>query len=241
MSKELSFNIGICDDETSWHRRLNLICDEYLNQKGLTHEIYSFYSGEDIIRENEKEIDLLFLDVEMYGMGGLETMKVVETMPNIKRIVFISSHPEAVWDSFGYKTKGFIPKPFEDSSIYELMDKMYREVIENTYVDFTDVNGSDSIKKSDIVYIKSDSGYITIFLKDTQKFLSCTLKECEDKLGGLPFLRIHRSYIVNLMHVKNVLSDTVEMQNGDSYTIGRSYRGQVKKKYQEYLRRELHA
>ena len=107
-------------------------------------------------------------------------------------------------------------------------------------MEFTDYNGVVYFRKSDIVLIKSDSNYATIITESDGKVVTCTLKECEKKLNGLPFLRIHRSYIVNLDYVKNMTSSIASMKNGEDLTIGRSYRDQVKKKYQDYLRRELH-
>ena len=176
----------------------------------------------------------------MEAMDGLTVMKEVEKMSNIHNIIFVSSHPEAVWDSFGYKTKGFVTKPFEDKDIFDKLDEIYSKKLTDALMDFTDYNGVVYFKKSDIVLIKSDSNYSTIITEDGEKVVTCTLKDCEKKLDGLPFLRIHRSYIVNLDYVKNMTSSVVMLKNGESYTIGRSYRNQVKTDYQAYLRRELH-
>lgn len=240
MDDKWSFNIGICDDESKWHKAVSETCQKYLAEKNISFEIFSYYEGAELFKEKEKEIDVLFLDVEMEAMDGLTVMKEVEKMSNIHNIIFVSSHPEAVWDSFGYKTKGFVTKPFEDKDIFDKLDEIYSKKLTDALMDFTDYNGVVYFKKSDIVLIKSDSNYSTIITEDGEKVVTCTLKDCEKKLDGLPFLRIHRSYIVNLDYVKNMTSSVVMLKNGESYTIGRSYRNQVKTDYQAYLRRELH-
>lgn len=240
MDDSLSFNIGICDDESKWHRAVSDSCSRYLDNMGAHYEIFSYLKGEALIEENDKTIDVLFLDVEMDSMDGLAVMKEVEKMPNIHNIIFVSSHPEAVWDSFGYKTKGFITKPFSDEDIVDKLEGIYSKKINDSLLEFTDYNGVVYVRKSDIVLVKSDSNYATIITENDEKIVSCTLKECEKKLNGLPFLRIHRSYIVNLDCVKNMNSSEVSLKNGDVLTIGRSYRSQVKKDYQYYLREELH-
>lgn len=240
MDGSLSFVIGICDDESKWHKAVSDSCSKYLNNKGINHEIYSYIKGEALIQEKEKNIDVLFLDVEMESMDGLAVMKEVEKMPNIHNIIFVSSHPEAVWDSFGYKTKGFVTKPFSDEDIIEKLEGIYSKKINDTLLEFTDYNGVVYFRKSDIVLLRSDSNYATIITENSENIVTCTLKECEKKLNGLPFLRIHRSYIVNLDYVKNMTSSVASLKNGEDLTIGRSYRNQVKKDYQDYLRRELH-
>lgn len=240
MDDSLSFSIGICDDESKWHKAVSASCSSYLDKKGINYEISSYIKGEDLIREKEKILDVLFLDVEMDSMDGLAVMKEVEKMPNIHNIIFVSSHPEAVWDSFGYKTKGFVTKPFKDEDIEEKLEGIYSKKINDALLEFTDYNGIVYIRKSDIVLVKSDSNYATIITEDSEKIVTCTLKECEKKLNGLPFLRIHRSYIVNLDYAKNMTSSEVSLKNGEILTIGRSYRNQVKKDYQFYLREELH-
>ena len=240
MVDSLSFVIGICDDESRWHKAISDSCSKYLYNKGIHYEILSFTEGESLIQEKDKLIDVLFLDVEMGSMDGLAVMKEVEKMPNIHSIIFVSSHPEAVWDSFGYKTKGFVTKPFSDEDIIEKLEGIYSKKINDSLLEFTDYNGVVYFRKSDIVLLKSDSNYATIITEDSEKIITCTLKECEKKLNGLPLLRIHRSYIVNLDYVKNMTSSVASLKNGEDLTIGRSYRNQVKKDYQDYLRRELH-
>ena len=240
MVDSLSFVIGICDDESKWHKAVSDSCSRYLDNKGINYEIFSYIKGEALIQEKEKNIDVLFLDVEMEAMDGLAVMKEVEKMPNIHNIIFVSSHPEAVWDSFGYKTKGFVTKPFKDEDIVEKLESLYTKKINDSLLEFTDYNGVVYFRTSDIVLLKSDSNYTTIITENGEKIVTCTLKESEKKLNGLPFLRIHRSYIVNLDYVKNMTSSVASLKNGEDLTIGRSYRNQVKKDYQDYLRRELH-
>ena len=235
MVDSLSFVIGICDDESKWHKAVSDSCSRYLDNKGINYEIFSYIKGEALIQEKEKNIDVLFLDVEMEAMDGLAVMKEVEKMPNIHNIIFVSSHPEAVWDSFGYKTKGFVTKPFKDEDIVEKLESLYTKKINDSLLEFTDYNGVVYFRKSDIVLLKSDSNYTTIITENGEKIVTCTLKESEKKLNGLPFLRIHRSYIVNLDYVKNMTSSVASLKNGEDLTIGRSYRNQVKN-----LRRELH-
>ena len=241
MSDLISIKIAICDDDPKWHQEISSFCSAFFENKSANYELFSYYSGEEIINEKDKNIDLLFLDIEMGELDGLAAMKQIENMPNIHRIIFVSSHPELMMDAFGYKTIGFVPKPFEKVVIEKKLDELYYKILDDKIINFSDFNGNVIFHKSDIVYIEAHSNYITIYTKDDEKVIACTLKKCETLLGGLPFIRIHKSYVVNLNHVKDITNGSVGLINGMNLTIGRIYKDKVKAEYQKYLIKELHS
>ncbi|MBO4864022.1 MAG: response regulator transcription factor [Eubacterium sp.] len=240
MNDRFSFNVAICDDEQRWCNAIFESCRRFVEKNNVGMNIFSYDNGEKLISDKDKEIDLLFLDVEMESMNGLEVMKKVEVLPNIHTIIFVSSHSEAVWDSFGYKTKGFVPKPFSDEDLWNKIIDVYSKKLSDGVLKFSDASGIVLFNKSDIILLRADSNYVKINTKNSERIVTCTLKECEKKLGGLPFVRIHKSYIVNLDYVSNLFGGEVVLKNNDSYKIGRSFREQVKKTYHEYLVKELH-
>ena len=239
MAVSESFNIAICDDDSLWHKEIGTLCSEFFDAKEADYNLSHYYSGEEIVKEHENNIDILFLDIEMGKIDGLAAMKEIEMMPNIHKIIFVSSHPEVVMNAFGYKTIGFIPKPFTKEDIDTKLERFYEKRMADTVVRFSDYNGAVVIRKSDILYIKADSNYIIIYTEEGERVISCTLKESEGILNGMPFLRIHKSFIVNLDHIINLSGGSVWFENGDSLTIGRSYKDDVKSEYQRYLLKEL--
>ena len=240
MDNQVTFCVGICDDEIEWRRAISDSCKKFFSNNNLEANIFYYSNGEQLLSDWNREIDLLFLDVEMESMDGLSVMKEVEKLPNIHSIIFVSSHSEAVWNSFGYKTKGFITKPFIDEDIWFKLSNIYNKKATDSVIKLSDFNGVVYINKADIVLLKADSNYVTIYTENCEKVITCKLKECEKKLGGIPFVRIHKSYIVNLEYVSNISSNYVYFKNGDTCNIGRSYKDIVKKSYQDYLLRELH-
>ena len=174
-------------------------------------------------------------------MDGLAVKDKINNMPNFYKIIFVTSHQEIMQRAFGYKTVGFLTKPFRRNEINNILEELYSKIVSDSIIEFSDSNGSVYYYKSDIIYVMADSNYITVFSEKDEKVISCTLKKCETILQGLPFLRIHKSYIVNLDHVKDISNGSVNLINGMTITIGRSYRERVKSEYQKYLIRELHA
>lgn len=90
-----TFNIAICDDVKMWHQEIADSCKSFFIDKKVDLNFYSYYSGEEIVKEHSREIDVLFLDIEMGKISGLDAMAQIEKMANIKTIIFVTSHPEA--------------------------------------------------------------------------------------------------------------------------------------------------
>ena len=112
MYGEETMYIGICDDEIKCAEETRECCEKVRKELNQKFEYQMFRSGEELLIY-EKDIDILFLDIEMQGMNGIDTMKLLESRDNIKNILFVSSHPDYVFDTFGVKTRGFICKPLE--------------------------------------------------------------------------------------------------------------------------------
>jgi len=103
--------IGICDDDKMQREVMKQMCEKFFETAGIPFEAVTFTSGEEVASYSQHHLLLLFLDIEMEGMDGIALMKYVEKMETVWRIVFVSGHEEAVFDTFGIKTLGFIRKP----------------------------------------------------------------------------------------------------------------------------------
>ncbi|MCR5213517.1 MAG: LytTR family DNA-binding domain-containing protein [Eubacterium sp.] len=240
MDSEL-ISIAVCDDDHSYHELIESYCNDFFQEIGVEYEFTSYYSGEDILNENEKDIDLLFLDIEMGGINGIETMKRIESMPNIHRIIFISCHVELIEDAFGYKPIGFMVKPLDKDKIYKKLGELYNKMLSDSFIEFSDMDSNNLFRKSDIIYIKAVSNYIILITNKEERTITCTLKKCAEQVNGNPFVRIHKSYIINLGYVKKISSTQVFLKNDTVFPIGRSYLATLKKEYQRYLIEELNS
>lgn len=88
--------VGICDDEKVCIDMTYECCEKLKEDLGLVFKYKIFNSGEQVL-ECKEEIDILFLDVELTGINGLETMKLLENRANVKHIVFMSGHSNYVY------------------------------------------------------------------------------------------------------------------------------------------------
>ena len=236
-----TFNIAICDDVKMWHQEIADSCKSFFVDKKVDLNFYSYYSGEEIVKEHSREIDVLFLDIEMGNLSGLDAMAQIEKMPNIKTIIFVTSHPEAAIYAYGFKPVGFITKPINADELHSKLGEIYSRMRPDALISFSDNSGTFHYRKSDIIYIEADSSYCNIHSSQGITVVSYTLKKCEEILQGMPFLRVHKSFVVNLSYVKNMNATEIKLLNDEKIPIGRSHKDEVSKRYQQYLVMELNA
>lgn len=242
--------IGICDDRREEREYLQALCKEYADNKKEICEYVLFSGGEEVLEYCEDSenpvIDLLFLDIEMNGMSGLELKEAVTKENKIWRIVFVTSHMESVLDAYGIKTIGFVPKP----PTYEQIEKKLRIVEDEQKENVTfEIRGYKNeilrIKLSDVAYLKAAGSYTEIYtydaLQKNESYILSTKKlgDIEKHLSGLPIVRVHKSYLVNLEHVSEVGTSVKLRDIRDEIPIGRSYRETVKFRFYEYGKRKI--
>lgn len=238
--------IGICDDNSSERENLRNLCEEYLLKENIEYTFEIFTCGEEVLKYCEKEspnrIDLLFLDIEMNNVDGIEVKERLKKIAYIWRIVFVSSHLEAMGEAFGLKTLGFVKKPPKSEEISKWIAVVLEELSEDILIGVEEPGmASAHIRLEEIELMKSERNYTKIYLvpqngNESNVILSSkNLKYWEEKLAQYPVMRVHKSYLVHLAHVLKV-EKGISMRNvKDEIPVGRAYKEQVKLTYQKYV------
>ena len=176
---------------------------------------------------NENDVDVIFLDVEMPKMGGMELLRNLQIKP---LVVMITSHDEFALESYEYDVTDFLKKPLNTPRFLKTIEKIKKTLF-----------GEATVKKNDdYIFIKSDSKLVQIKLEDihwvealgnymrlhTDKekhTVLSTMKEIESKLPTKDFIRIQRSFIVRLDKILSIEDNYVIMKNKEIH-IGKAYK-----------------
>ena len=175
---------------------------------------------------NNKEVDVIFLDVEMPKMGGIELLKNLSNPP---LVVMITSHEEFALESYEYNVTDFLKKPAEWPRFIKTIEK-----IRNQFFDA----GAQLVESSDQeqVFIKTDSklvqlnlsevlwvealgNYIRVYTEKDKFTVLSTMKEIESKLPSKDFIRVQRSFIVRIDKVQ-AIEDNYIIINDKEIHIG---------------------
>ena len=129
------FTVAICDDSQKIQKGLTLYLDKILKNKNTEYETLTFSNGDELfnwIDNNDREIELLFLDIEMPGLTGVEIKSQLEKNDKVKRVVFETSHYENMQEAFGAKVIGFMLKPLKYEEVEKRVENAYKEYKKRT-------------------------------------------------------------------------------------------------------------
>lgn len=211
---------------------------------GVIHE-KSFDNAYDALTylHDQKHVDVVFLDIEMPQINGIEAAKLLR--PYCDFLIFVTGHAEYGAQSFEIGVDGYLLKPVSEvkfiQQIQRLLETKSNELpIKNTDSFLLVKGGSKhkyiSIQLEKVLYIKSMSNYVRIFSIDGEHITYHTMKHIEEAIQErTEFLRINRSEIVSFNHVKQVDGYQILLNNGNKFMVSRSY----KNKFDEFLRARL--
>lgn len=228
------YTVAICDDMDDQIKYVKEMCEQYFNKYHYAHDIICFKSGKEVLQYKGSQLLLLFLDIELGGEDGISIMHKIIDNNNIWRIVFISSHSEEVFNTFGLKTLDFGVKPVPYAKIERWLSIAIKENLQNEVITFEKDNPKAAYLLEDIIYLQADGNYIKVITNNSQNVYTGNLKYWQNNLDQSVMVRVHKSYIINLDHVKNI-TNLIEMDNGEMIFIGRKYKEQIKQEYKDFI------
>ena len=177
---------------------------------------------------------MLFLDIEMPGKDGIELGHILKEKGVDYKIVMLSGMVDRYKEAFKINAFRFVSKPISKKELFLAIDDVM-ELMEGTetLIAYKDGN-SYSIKQKDIVYIEAVSSGIIACVGNTEFTIYKPLSELMDELNGKLFFRSHRSYIVNIHKIQEILKNQILMINGQKALLSRRERKALVQAYVEY-------
>lgn len=205
--------VGICDDDKRIWEKLEAVCKKFGEQESIEMHFRNFESGEDVLQycdsETEAKVDLLFLDIELDGISGIALKEQILDEYLIGKIVFVSSHCERMVDAFSDKTLGFVEKPIEDTKIVKLLQQVYQRNLSARTIRYFDFHGKSQYTKiDDILYCEGKGSYTELKIQKSSgtitDMISKRLGLIERELKKNGFIRVHKSFVVNISKIKSI-------------------------------------
>lgn len=231
--------IAICDDE----KEQRSIIKTLLNQSrhfAPNMEICEFASGEELIHSisREKEwYDIIFLDIAMGGMNGIETARTIRKYRSEAIIIFITGIVDYVLQAFEVKAFRYLIKPVSEIKF----DKEFKNAVnegnmanEKNYL----IHSNQRIirlKLSELIYIESNLRKITVYAtNDTYTFYG-KFADQENRLSKHGFMTINKGILVNLAHVKFVDKNNIYLKNGKELPLSRIRRKEIYDRFTHFM------
>lgn len=204
--------IALCDDEAEARDALRIQLEKILVEE--TEDIvYEFSSGTNAASWLEKhpgEIDLLFLDVEMNGLNGVETAERIRQFDENIILVFVTGYTDYVFDGYRTGAMDYIVKPAAAQKLRELLARVRRKLDSEKTQAFLlkNTDGAWRFRLCDILYFYSDRRRCFLVSKQGEYPFYAKLDDVETRLDSR-FVRIHQRYLVNPGRVDHIGSETV--------------------------------
>jgi len=219
------------------------VIEEFVNKTESLTLINSFSSAVDAINElqqNKDSVDLIFLDVEMPEMSGIEFLKSIQSTP---QVIIISAKESYALEAFEYDVTDYILKPISYSRFFKAVSKVQKRVKlqENNGSSFSDSSDEIFIKKNsvfirlkynDILFIEALENYVIVTTYSEKFTIHFTMKSILNRLPSKKFKRVHRSYIININTIKGIEDNSIiiEIEDGKKLIpIGKSYKENLMK------------
>lgn len=192
--------IGICDDEETVLKILQGLVGQAVRRKGLECEILAFSSGEELLQQAEN-LEIIFLDIEMPGMDGIETgLKLRRKNPECT-IIMATGVEKRYKEAFHIHALRFVTKPFAFAEIEEAVDACLKQRIGLKTVEVYKNRSPYQICQRDIAYVVSYGSYVELMVNGKWFRKEVSMEELEKMLEAEMFFRVNRKYLVDLWHV----------------------------------------
>lgn len=209
-------SIAICDDQQESRLSLRWLLASILENRGIEHLLYEFSSGETLLTWMEKhrsEVDLLFLDIEMGRLNGMETARRLREHHEALQIVFVTGYSDYVFDGYSVDALGYLMKPARKEQLDALLSRVLTRLCRDAEHMYACRCGDVwyRIPHKEILYFESDRRKINCVTASREYSFYGKLDDVEQELTDSSFVRIHQRYLVRADAIRQICGSEVQV------------------------------
>lgn len=231
--------IAVCDDEEYFGKRIKDIILKYMQKQQYDCEVCCFASGNALIKSGIQKWDyqIVFLDVNMEEIDGIETAKAIRKLTPDTYIIFVTAYISYALEGYKVDAVRYLLK--EDENLEKAMQECLDTVIDKmNYKEmkctFEFQNGKTDLAVDRILYVESRLHKVIFFVLGdgiSEYYMYDKLDTVEDALSRFGFFRIHQSFLVNMKYVKHIERYRAFLINGIELNISKKYYKNIELQY----------
>ena len=229
--------IAICDDNQQILSQMQSLLEKYFHQKNLqVPAISTFHCGEDLL-SNPIEQDLIFLDIEMPGCGGIFTGNTLKQKWPNAIVIVVTSYAEYLDDAMRFHVFRYLSKPIEETRLFRnLDDALHLYNSSNFKIAIETKQSVTTVSSSEIIFIEARFRDVIVHTTKGDYASNRNMQYWLNTLKGHCFFLSHRSFLINLLHVTDFDKTTIHLYQGKltAYLTRRKYT-EFKNQYLLYL------
>lgn len=237
----MNLNITICDDDTNDIAIIKKNILQYTIETDNNIVVSSYFSASDLLSDYKNHLyQIVLLDIEMPDINGMELAKQLRDMDDDLFIVFTTSYPEYMYESFEVQPFQFITKPIDYTAISKLFNDIIKKNNRNSKsIVIIDTDGEKNfVPLNDLLYIssmKENKSHLRYQLTDSSLISKGTLSEVENLLSARGFVSPSRGFLVNLHQIRSINSTRLLLNNGIELPISRRRSKELQNIYSQHI------
>lgn len=236
--------VAICEDDKNQIIILREYVKTWSKMRGVDVEIHEFDSAESCLFSwtSAGLFDILFLDIRLKNMTGLELARVIRKIDPDTPIVFTTASMEFVLDGYDVNVMKYLVKPVSEKDLFACLDKAQSLLSQQKQNTFLIVTGDKhiAIKYSEIYYLESFAHTLSVRTTRGEFRFRKKIEDAEAELAEFgQFVRVHRSYIVNLDFVSGLEKGSATFEDGTVLPVSRNRWRETSAAFVEYHTKKL--
>lgn len=230
---------AIVEDETKLHEYYGKMMEAWGDARGVRFTTMFVESAEEYLFKygGENLFDIIFLDVCMKGMNGMELAHEIRKFDRNVQIVFLTGKTEYVFEGYEIGAVRYLLKPVEESELAKTLDACMEKLGSSREDYFTMKYQGEHLRlsRSEIMYVKVEGHYLQMRTADRGYEWKGSLKEMLDKLDPVRFVMANRSAVVNLEFVSKITREECILENGETIPVSRGAYGPLNEAFMKYF------
>ncbi|MGL5437294.1 MAG: LytR/AlgR family response regulator transcription factor [Lachnospiraceae bacterium] len=224
--------IAACDDEDFILGQLRRLITELGKKHGIKISVELFPDGAGLLKQiiAGERYDIVFMDIEIKQINGIDVALAIREIDSLLQIVYITSHDWYMREAFKVSPVGFISKPITPKLFEEVFLQALKYINhQKQYFYFAYKKENYIIQVKDILYFESNLRKVNIICceKKFEQYNKLSCIEDELKKYNVEFLRIHQSYLVNIIHIARFTHNCIFLSTGGQLPVSKSYRNKI--------------
>ena len=230
------YRIAICDDSPADVLYIRTLVAKWEQEKDVSVTLLNFPSAEAFLfhYEEDKNFDIMLLDIEMDDMNGIDLAKRIREQDSTAQIIFITGYPDFVGEGYEVAALHYLMKPVKQKKLFEVLDRATANLKKAEQTILLQVDGQQlKVTLSSIKYLEAMSHTLCIYTTHGKYETRMPISKVEALLGE-DFIKCHRSFIVNLKYVSLMSKTEVTLDSGEKLPLSRSSYKEVNQAFIKY-------